>query len=173
MKQNGYCFMLKKNIIFISGFIIAAALCHNAGASPSHPPTSQSVQEQACETAVTPYQQAYTSPQVIASVKNLIFPKERNCKYIKEIHIESEDNKLTQKLLGKLTHQAKSRCLGVEGIRLLTRSLQNELIVKGYITSLIDVPTQSLDSGILKLTLTYGKIGHIASLQSFPEAYAR
>lgn len=152
--------MLKKNS-FIVGFIIIA-LCHNVGASTSHPSTSQSDQDRAREAALTPQTQEYNSSQVNSSRETLIFPKERDCKYIKEIHIESEDNKLTQKLLGKLLLQAKSRCLGIEGIRLLTRSLQNELIVKGYITSLIDVPTQSLESGILRLSLTYGKIGHIA-----------
>ncbi|WP_350223405.1 ShlB/FhaC/HecB family hemolysin secretion/activation protein [Leclercia adecarboxylata] len=151
-----------KNKSFIVGFIIALALCHNADASTSNPSTSQSEQDRAREAALTPQPQEYKSSQINSSGKTLIFPKERDCKYIKEIYIESEDNKLTQKLLGKLILQAKSRCLGIEGIRLLTRSLQNELIVKGYITSLIDVPSQSLESGILRLSLTYGKIGHIA-----------
>lgn len=156
--------MLKKNS-FIAGFIIAIALCHNAGASTAHPSTSQAEQDKAREAALIPQQQEYKSSQGKSTRERLIFPKERECKYIKEIHIESEDNKLTQKLLGKLLLQAKSRCLGIEGIRLLTRSLQNELIIKGYITSLIDVPTQSLESGILKLTLTYGKIGSIAYVE--------
>lgn len=154
--------MLKKNKSFIAGLFIVIAFGHNAVASTSHPSTTQSDQDRAREAALTPQPQEYKSSQDNDTRDTLIFPKERNCKYIKEIHIESEDNKLTQKLLGKLIRQAKSRCLGIEGIRLLTRSLQNELLVKGYITSLIDVPSQSLESGILKLTLTYGKIGQIA-----------
>ncbi|MCS6038148.1 hypothetical protein LNQ52_31890 [Klebsiella pneumoniae subsp. pneumoniae] len=50
---------------------------------------------------------------------------------------------LTRKLLAKTARQAQGRCLGSEGIRLLACiPLQNELIAQGYITSLIDVPSQ-------------------------------
>ena len=154
--------MLKNNCGFIAGFIVFIALCHNAIASNAHPSVNQSEQDRAREAALTPQQQEYQSTRVYSADEKIIFPKERNCKYIKEVNIESEDRTLTQKLLGKLIVQARSQCLGIDGIRLLTRSLQNELIVKGYITSLIDIPSQSLESGILHLTLTYGKIGHIA-----------
>lgn len=154
--------MLKNNCGFIAGFIVFIALCHNAIASNAHPSVNQSEQDRAREAALTPQQQEYQSTRVYSTDEKIIFPKERNCKYIKEVNIESEDRTLTQKLLGKLIVQARSQCLGIDGIRLLTRSLQNELIVKGYITSLIDIPSQSLESGILHLTLTYGKIGHIA-----------
>lgn len=154
--------MLKNNCGFIAGFIVFIALCHNVIASNAHPSVNQSEQDRAREAALTPQQQEYQSTRVYSADEKITFPKERNCKYIKEVNIESEDRTLTQKLLGKLIIQAKSQCLGIDGIRLLTRSLQNELIVKGYITSLIDIPSQSLESGILHLTLTYGKIGHIA-----------
>lgn len=154
--------MLKNNNGFIAGFIIFITLCHTAIASTAHPSTNQSEQDRAREAALTPQQQEYQSTRVYSAEEKIIFPKERDCKFIKEVNIESEDRALTQKLLGKLVSQAKSQCLGIAGIRLLTRSLQNELIVKGYITSLIDIPSQSLESGILQLTLTYGKIGHIA-----------
>lgn len=40
--------------------------------------------------------------------------------------------------------------------------MQNELIARGYITSLIDVPSQSLNDGILSITLSYGYIGNIS-----------
>ncbi|MBN0934269.1 ShlB/FhaC/HecB family hemolysin secretion/activation protein, partial [Pseudomonas aeruginosa] len=67
----------------------------------------------------------------------------------------------TRKLLAKTARQAQGRCLGSEGIRLLAYTLQNELIAQGYITSLIDVPSQSLEHGILRFTLHYGKVGAI------------
>lgn len=40
-------------------------------------------------------------------------------------------------------------------------ALQNELIARGYITSLLTIPEQSLAQGTLKLELAYGKIGDI------------
>ena len=64
--------------------------------------------------------------------------------------------------LGNIARQAEKKCLGIEGIRLLTTTLQNELIARGYITSLIDVPSQSLNDGILSITLSYGYIGNIS-----------
>ena len=40
-------------------------------------------------------------------------------------------------------------------------ALQNELIARGYITSLMTIPEQSLAQGTLRLELAYGKIGDI------------
>ena len=160
--------MLKKKNGFIVGFIIVFTLCHNAAASISQSTTNQLDQDRARETALTPQQQEYKSSQESSVRGNIIFPKEDNCKYIKEVNIESEDNKLTNKLLGKIISQAKDRCIGIEGIRLLASTLQNELIIKGFITSLIDVPSQSLEHGVLNLTLTYGKIGQIAYADDVP-----
>lgn len=155
--------MLINNNGILAGFIIFT-LCHTASASTSttHPSTNQSEQDRAREAALTPHQQEYASSREYSAEGKINFPEESQCKYISVVNIESENNALTQKLLGKLLIQAKGQCLGIEGIRLLSRSLQNELITRGYITSLIDIPTQSLKNGILKLTLTYGKVGHIA-----------
>lgn len=160
--------MLKMKNGFIVGFIIVFTLCHNAAASISQSITNQVDQDRARETVLTPQQQEYKSSQESTVRENITFPKEENCKYIKEVNIESEDNKLTNKLLGKIISQAKYQCIGIEGIRLLASTLQNELIIKGYITSLIDVPSQSLEHGVLHLTLTYGKIGQIAYADDEP-----
>lgn len=160
--------MLIKNHGVIAG-IIFIVFCHNVSASVSNPSANQAEQDRAREASLTPQQQEYKSSQAISSVGKINFPKEDNCKYIREIFIESENNSLTNKLLGKIAHQAKSQCLGVEGIRLLARTLQNELIDKGYITSLIDIPSQSLENGLLRLTLAYGKIGNIAWATDEPQ----
>ena len=80
---------------------------------------------------------------------------------INRVDIDSDNQALTRKLLAKTARQAQGRCLGSEGIRLLAYTLQNELIAQGYITSLIDVPSQSLEHGILRFTLHYGKVGAI------------
>jgi len=162
MKQNGYCFMSISNSGLIAGCIIFITLCHNVNASTAHPVSNQAEQDRAREASLTPQQQQYQPSQINSAEEKIIFPEENNCKYINEINVESENNELTQRLLKKIIFQAKSKCLGIEGIRLLARTMQNELIAKGYITSLIDVPSQSLDNVILRLTLTYGKIGHIA-----------
>lgn len=124
--------------------------------------TNQVEQDKARQSAMAPAQQEY-SPSGTGSQKyKLAFPPEATCRYIDHVEIISADHKLTHSLLGNIAIQAEKKCLGIEGIRLLTTTLQNELIARGYITSLIDVPSQSLNDGILSITLSYGYIGNIS-----------
>lgn len=154
--------MLKKiTIITFSSFIYFACSIF-AQAEIVHASIYQSEQDKARKEALSPRDQDYKSSIAPSSREIINFPHEKQCKYIQHINIESENNNLTKKLLGKIINQAKNRCMGVASIKLLAQTLQNELIVRGYVTSLIDVPTQSLEDGTLSLTLSYGKIGHIA-----------
>lgn len=154
--------MLKSCTALITCIIIYSAGCINVYASNNHSVTSQSEQDKARQTALKPAQQEYIADSTFSGAKTLTFPQEEVCHYINEIVIQSDDDKLTRKLLGKLTDQAKTHCLGIKGIHLLARALQNELIERGYITSLIDIPSQEMENGILTLTLVYGRVGEIA-----------
>lgn len=135
--------------------------CFTARAGIDSATVNQVEQDKTRESALMPHQQQYQSSRTYAKTQTLIFPEEATCRYITKVDIASEDNAKTTALLGKIAAQAPGHCLGIEGIRLLTNALQNELITQGYITSLIDIPSQSLEGGILKITLTYGKTGHI------------
>lgn len=117
----------------IAGCIIFITLCHNANASTAHPVSNQAEQDRAREASLTPQQQQYQPSQINSAEEKIIFPEENNCKFINEINVESENNELTQRLLKKIIFQAKSKCLGIEGIRLLARTMQNELIAKGIL----------------------------------------
>ena len=121
----------------------------------------QTEQDKARQEALTPQQQEFQSSQQRGAPQGIPFPEEAHCRLINKVDIDSDNQALTRKLLAKTAQQAQGRCLGSEGIRLLAYRLQNELIVQGYITSLIDVPSQSLEQGILRLTLMYGKVGAI------------
>lgn len=121
----------------------------------------QTEQDKARQEALTPQQQEFQSSQQRGAPQGIHFPVEAHCRLINKVDIDSDNQALTRKLLAKTAQQAQGRCLGSEGIRLLAYRLQNELIVQGYITSLIDVPSQSLEQGILRLTLKYGKVGAI------------
>lgn len=152
--------MLKNSSTPLIGLIIYFALSLNVSASQST--TSQIEQDRARQETLEPKQQSFQSSQLGSGTKSIVFPQEATCKFINDIKIESDDEKLTYKLLNKLSIQAKNKCLGIEGIRLLARTMQNELIVHGYITSLIDIPSQDMENGILTLTLAYGRVGRIA-----------
>lgn len=123
--------------------------------------TNQNEQDKARQAALTPQQQAAQASLINTDRQTLTFPKEENCRFINNIHIDSAEPKLTHQLLDNLTAQALHRCLGINGIQHLTMALQNELIARGYITSLLTIPEQSLTAGTLRLELAYGKIGDI------------
>lgn len=155
---------IMKNGIFAS---LAGVLlvCPLAGASVANSSANQIEQDKARHSSLSPDEQKHSSSQESTKVEDIVFPKESICRNITKVNIESDDTKLANKLLGKITQQAINKCLGIDGIRLLSRKLQNELIVQGYITSLIDIPPQSLNSGELQLTLVWGKVGKIAFAQ--------
>lgn len=139
--------------IFFSSFTFANVSNSNA---------NQSERDKARQTALQPEEQEYTSSRSGSYKYQLDFPSEETCHYISHVNILSENDRLTRRLLAEITSQAENKCLGIEGIRLLTTTLQNELIAQGYITSLIDIPSQSLNDGLLEINLSYGHIGDIA-----------
>lgn len=132
-----------------------------AGAAQLTTSAHQTEQDKARQEALAPQQQDFQSSQQRVAPQGIPFPEETHCKLINRVDIDSDNQALTRKLLAKTAQQAQGRCLGSEGIRLLAYTLQNELIAQGYITSLIDVPSQSLEQGMLRLTLHYGKVGAI------------
>lgn len=52
-------------------------------------------------------------------------------------------------------------CVGAQGINVLLRRIQNRLIEQGYVTTRVVAEPQDLRTGILKLTVIPGKVGHI------------
>lgn len=154
--------MLKKYNPVIIGVFICCSINNIAYASIATSSSNQTEQDKARQASLAPLQQDYTSSLEHSDKETIKFPKEENCREINDVIIDSGDDRLTHKLLGRLSAQAKGKCLGIGGIRLLALSMQNELIARGYITSLIDIAPQTLDDGILKLELNYGKVGSIS-----------
>lgn len=50
------------------------------------------------------------------------------------------------------------RCLGVDGINLIMKRVQNAIVRRGYVTTRILASSQNLKSGVLELTLIPGRI---------------
>ncbi|MHA1000360.1 POTRA domain-containing protein [Leclercia pneumoniae] len=85
----------------------------------------------------------------------ILFPHETTCRKITHVTFDTDNPQLAYTLLGGIIQQAVNKCLGVEGVRLFSRTLQNALIARGYITSLIDIPPQPSDSPVLQLILVW------------------
>lgn len=153
--------MLKVAFMPFIGLTALLFSVFSASANTFQASANQAEQDKARENALAPQQQEFKSSRDATKSESIIFPEEIPCKYINGVIIESDDARLTKKLLGKLANSAVHKCLGIKGIRLLAFKLQNALIAQGYITSLIDVPAQDMPDGILRLTLRYGVAGDI------------
>jgi hemolysin activation/secretion protein len=62
------------------------------------------------------------------------------------------------------------QCLGAQSINNLLKKMQNDIIVKGYITTRVLTPSQNLKSGNLVITLIPGRVRHIRFIDTADQA---
>lgn len=55
------------------------------------------------------------------------------------------------------------RCLGVDGINLIQKRLQNTIIARGYVTTRVIVESQNIASGVLSLRPVGGRLGQVVT----------
>lgn len=89
------------------------------------------------------------------------FPDEKTCYVIDKVSWKKDNSTLNLRTLDYFTHQAQGKCLGIKGIRLLTKVLQDEIIRLGYITTRINLPEQDLNKRELYFDINAGKISKI------------
>lgn len=89
------------------------------------------------------------------------FPEESPCYLINNVYYKKDSEKLNLSTLNYFTNQAKKKCLGSKGIKLLADIMQNEIIRLGYITTRISLPQQNLNSHELHFDIISGNIGKI------------
>jgi len=108
-----------------------------------------------------PEPQRATSDRQRFRPEEILFPLEANCYLIKKITLTLDSKNLRLAKLHYFTAQAEGKCLGIAGIRLLAKALQNEIIRAGYITTRVNLPQQNLSGGELKFDINAGKVGKI------------
>ena len=86
-------------------------------------------------------------------------PAEKNCFVIKELILDN--NFLRKKLENTIKKSVVGRCVGPTGINKMATALQDYYIDAGYITTRVDIPSQNISSGELKLTVDAGRIDKI------------
>lgn len=89
------------------------------------------------------------------------FLEEQPCFTIQQVELNKDDKIPHWIPLHKLTEQAQSRCLGIQGVKTLATALQNDLIGHGYITTRVMIPQQNLTQGLLTLDILPGTIGNV------------
>jgi len=91
----------------------------------------------------------------------IAFPHEENCYPIDNIVLRQDSKKLRLGKLRYFTAQAEGKCLGITGIKLLAKTLQNEVIRLGYITTRVNLSEQNLSGRKLTFDIYGGHVGKI------------
>lgn len=125
------------------------------------PLTHQIEQDKARQKAAQPQPNVFISQNKDNNKNTLNFPDETFCMPIDKVNIINTDRRLPTGFLNEIAAQAEKKCLGQQGIKTLSSALQNALISRGYITSLLYLPRQDLSSGTLTLRLIPGKVGKL------------
>ena len=95
------------------------------------------------------------------------------CFSIRQIVLEGERSADFQWALSAANppqDRALGRCLGAQGINLVMARIQNAIIARGYVTTRVLASSQDLKTGLLRLTLIPGIIGHIRFAEGTPKA---
>ncbi|WP_162473650.1 ShlB/FhaC/HecB family hemolysin secretion/activation protein [Serratia microhaemolytica] len=161
--------MLMLNRLSASGLACLFILLHtrSASAAPERLPEVERQQEilqqqrqQAIEKRLAP-----NTPEVNLAPAQLAvaddFPIEQPCFLIQQVELDGKTHFPSWLPLQRTADRALNRCLGGNGINMLMRKLQNQLIDKGYVTSRVLAPEQDLTTGQLKLILLPGTVTDI------------
>lgn len=98
--------------------------------------------------------------------KALQLEKESPCFVINQVQLEIGKNEaeafsFLSYQLNKKSTGITNQCIGAKGLQQIINYTQTELINKGYITSKVLIKPQTLDTGILTLSIIAGKIANI------------
>ncbi|MGK3143674.1 ShlB/FhaC/HecB family hemolysin secretion/activation protein [Pantoea sp. C2G6] len=93
--------------------------------------------------------------------EKIAFPAEQPCYPIDSVSLRQDNPALRLGKLRYFTSQAEGKCLGIAGIRVLAKTLQNEIIRLGYITTRVNLPDQNLSGRTLMFVINAGKVGKI------------
>ena len=94
------------------------------------------------------------------SKESIALPQEDISFYIQQIQLEGEKTEKFSWLQAEI-EKYQERKIGMQGIQMLVKQLENSLIDRGYITTRIVIPEQDLATGSLRIALLEGKINQI------------
>lgn len=110
-----------------------------------------------------------STPRDLRTADETLLPTgESPCFRIREVRLRGNDTGLFDWSLNALdgangNDSPMGRCLGVQGIELLQRRLQNAIIARGFVTSRVLVLNQNLADGVLEFEPVAGRIHQLTS----------
>lgn len=111
--------------------------------------------------------------------EGLNLPQEAPCYPVNSIHIENKNAVAHWMTFQDVMRSVRGKCVGINGLKMIHKAVQNRLIEHGYITTRVLIPAQDLKSGTLKFQILPGTISdivfkgdggeYIHAINNFPE----
>ncbi|KTQ46844.1 ShlB/FhaC/HecB family hemolysin secretion/activation protein [Enterobacter cancerogenus] len=90
-------------------------------------------------------------------------PEDNPCWIISNIVLDDKTHLLKLNAINGYLKKITRKCIGVNGVRELSRAINNEFIDLGFITTRVNLPKQNLTSGTLIFDVTPGIVGKVVS----------
>lgn len=91
----------------------------------------------------------------------LSLPIEKECYTFSKITLLFDKKFNHKKKFERYTDRAVGACIGVKGIEILAKGLQDNIIKSGYITSRVNIPEQNVENGELRFDIILGTVGEV------------
>ncbi|ELY2679797.1 ShlB/FhaC/HecB family hemolysin secretion/activation protein [Cronobacter sakazakii] len=127
---------------------------------------------------------ATQSKSLLSSTSNkpeegLNLPQEAPCYPVNAIEFENKNAVAHWMTFQDVMRSVRGKCVGINGLKMIHKAVQNRLIEHGYITTRVLIPAQDLKSGTLKFQIVPGTISdivfkgdggeYIHAINNFPE----
>ncbi|WP_105574148.1 ShlB/FhaC/HecB family hemolysin secretion/activation protein [Cronobacter sakazakii] len=109
---------------------------------------------------------ATQSKSLLSSTSNkpeegLNLPQEAPCYPVNAIEFENKNAVAHWMTFQDVMRSVRGKCVGINGLKMIHKAVQNRLIEHGYITTRVLIPAQDLKSGTLKFQILPGTISDI------------
>ncbi|ELY2623273.1 ShlB/FhaC/HecB family hemolysin secretion/activation protein [Cronobacter malonaticus] len=140
---------------------------------------NQQQQNEARHESLAPESKSLLSTAEVKPRKGLNLPEEQPCYPVNAIQIENKNAVAHWMSFQDVVRSVKGKCVGINGLKMIHKTVQNRLIEHGYITTRVLIPAQDLKSGTLKFQILPGTISEIVfkgdggkyihAINNFPE----
>ncbi|EKK5222599.1 ShlB/FhaC/HecB family hemolysin secretion/activation protein [Cronobacter sakazakii] len=140
---------------------------------------NQQQQNEARHESLAPESKSLLSTTEDKPREGLNLPEELPCYPVNGIDIENKNAVAHWMSFQDVVRSVKGKCVGINGLKMIHKAVQNRLIEHGYITTRVLIPAQDLKSGTLKFHILPGTISdivfkgdsgkYIHAINNFPE----
>ncbi|EIV2970827.1 ShlB/FhaC/HecB family hemolysin secretion/activation protein [Cronobacter sakazakii] len=142
-------------------------------------PLNQQQQNEARQESLATQSKSLLSSTSNKPEEGLNLPQEAPCYPVNAIEFENKNAVAHWMTFQDVMRSVRGKCVGINGLKMIHKAVQNRLIEHGYITTRVLIPAQDLKSGTLKFQILPGTISdivfkgdggeYIHAINNFPE----